>query len=152
MKLTNPTNDILDEAFVKVISHWEPTKQSIEAARSWAEITGGDESTEACYAEAYHSDRPKYSTSADAILPWLEYHHWRGHSNGMSGIVDGGGYPHFSIHVAEIPVKERPERFGFEHEGHGFQGESLKESFARSATIALLRAHSVEINFTKETT
>ncbi len=90
------------------------------------------------YRFIYHHQIPDYCTDANAVLPWLVKHHWRGHSNGASG--GETPYPHFSIKVTEIPTEDRPDRFGNEHLGHCFEGISLVRSFARAAVIALLRA------------
>ncbi len=149
MKLTDPTDDQLNVAFAEQIAGWreiyyeEDEDVDIESRTiyPWSGLAG--------WPPDGRKRRliPRFTESSEAVLSWLERHHWRGHSNGMSGSTNG--YPHFSIKVVEKPVKERPERFGFEHEGHGFRSDSLGESFAYAATIALLRAHGVEIEFTK---
>lgn len=125
-RLVDPTNDLLDEAIIKVITHWEPTKQSIEASRSWAACCGGDESDEACYAEAYRCDRPRYSESADAILPLLYQEHWE---------------------VNQTTLEHRPIRVVIYRAKYPGFGES--DRFPRAAAIALLRANGVEIEFTQ---
>lgn len=136
MRLVDPTDDILDEAFVKVISHWEPTTQMIEAYRSWADCCGEDTSDEAIYGMAVRADRPRYSRSADVVLPWIEKSGWY-----LSVCHrDEWGEKGYKISIWEN--SEDGKQLADYHDD---------KSLARALTISLLRAHGVVIEFAKET-
>lgn len=123
--LTNPTTDQLDQAIVEHVSHWTPTKQQLDANRSWAEITGGDTSDAAVLAVASYVDRPRYSTSVDAILPWFAKRNW--HSWNQGGKIFVGVYP------------ERGER--------NF-APKWADNLARAMVFELLSVRGVEVEFT----
>lgn len=127
--LDNKTDRELNEIFAEEVAGWTPHRGLMHT-----EFSRGSE---------WLTDAPRFCTDANAVLPWLGNHHWRGNSNGCSG-SNSDRYPHYTIFVTERPVAECPERFGREHCGDSFVGDLIAPSFARAAVIALIRAKRAE--------
>lgn len=122
MKLTNPTDDTLSSVFAEKVAGWSINPANgccYHSEKEWrlSPLCGG-------------WPKPAFTRSADAVLPWLEKHTWRGCSyRSPSG-------SHFNAQV-EIVVN------------YDKQLSASDKSFAHAAVIALLRAHGVEVEFTK---
>jgi hypothetical protein len=126
MKLTNPTDKELEEAFAIHVAGW--TKLNNGEWRSPAK-TKRIEKTGICTDDLEYP--PSYATNTNAILPLLETHTWRGCSyRSRSG-------SHFSARVEVV-----------DHEFNLVVGES-ERSFPLAACVALLRAHGIEVEFTR---
>jgi hypothetical protein len=128
MKLINPTDDELNAAFAEKVAGWKlnaagPSAFGTNLNPYWEDEKGRSQ-----------FDGPWFAYSADAVLPWLEklgssWHcsHVKEEARGdyfefYLGYIKDGKYPVFVVH---------------------------ESSFPRAAVIALLRAHGVEIEFTK---
>lgn len=115
MKLVNPTDDVLDERFAIAVAGWKRTKTKDAGDPSWN--TGTD-----CISQgsgfAYRV--PRYTKSADLVLPWLE----------KSKLVDVV----FGVGIWSVIVNAN--------------NQADCKSFPRAAVIALLRAHGIEVEFT----
>lgn len=116
MKLTNPTDAELNAAFAEHVCGWKRLQKTTQIVFE-VPATGA------------RGTPPGFTTSADAVLPWLEKAKlWN--TQGVS---------------AEVCRKTRyiTQVMDYERNYH----EDRDESFAKSAVIALLRAHGVEIEF-----
>lgn len=118
MRLINPTDAELNAAFAEKV----------------AEITVLVRPDWGCTLNYDHGDGiirplPLFTTSADAVLPWLEKHTWRGCSYRA---------PLNNHFYAEVEITASPSQ--------QFRGISDK-SLAKAAVIALLRARGVEVEF-----
>lgn len=129
MKLIDPTDDQLNEAFAVNVAGWtdvryeegEHVDLDCRSVYPWKGVRG----------TLPDGDRrmiPRFTESADAVLPWLEKwnEYWE------ATYYDG------TWHFA----KERPKGDGM------IYGWVKDRSFPRAAVIALLRAHGVEVEFT----
>ena len=126
MTLTDPTDEQLNAAFAEKVAGWTCKtfpNGVCPSLKHWSDEFGNTVSI----------NWPKYhwATSADAVLPWLEkcYH------------VDVSWLINRAEHGDQWCVKIR-QKDGIVHRGDS-------NSFAIAATIALLRAHGVTVNFTK---
>jgi len=138
MKLIDPTLDELDAVFAENVAMWKLFRadgkhgraryngaQVFSAGGVYRIINGGKEPAV--------EKLPYFTRSFDAVLPWLEKHTWRGCSyRAASG-------SHFSAAVEVVDNQLSLVR-----------AESSK-SLSHAGVIALLRAHGVEVVFTKET-
>jgi hypothetical protein len=122
MKLTNPTDDELNAAFAEKVAAW--TKMEV----NFGYINKGDK-TPTVRKEWRDSTGAlqsigdtHFTNSADAVLPWLDKRKngWQAGKTERGYWVNLGGYE-----------------------------DSVGVTFPRAAVIALLRAHCVEIEFTK---
>lgn len=124
MKLINPTLEQLNEAFAVHVA-------GLQVGYGEVLTIEPDKNGESSIVD--HQPIPRFTESADAVLPWLDKDDWKC-DRYLSNAVD--------YHVVRIP---RPLL------GMGLRQyhESTEErSFAKAAVIALLRAHNVEIEFT----
>lgn len=118
MKLTNPTDDELNAAFAEKVAGYT---MHLAPGCEWR-----------------RKEIPHFTTSADAVLPWLEKFGWKGTSSRWGATC-----------MATVVVNDC-ECTGAEYSAQ--QSYSHTQSpFPRAAVIALLRAHNVEIEFTHET-
>lgn len=120
MKLTNPTDDQLDAAFAERVAGLEWMEGEAEPGYDW--IRGWHKDGEVI------PDCPDFTTSADAVLPWLE--------KCADSILPLGG----PIVIMQIEAKWHV-RIGEHRATHVI--------FAKAAVIALLRANGVEVVFSK---
>lgn len=128
LTLTNPSEDELNVAFSTEIAGWrdvrfeEDEDVDIESRTiyPWKGMAGWPPDG------GKRRLIPRWTECADAVLPWLYKHHWE---------------------VNQTSSASHPIRVVLD-DMHGPRGES--GTFPRAATIALLRAHGVEITFTKE--
>lgn len=126
MRLTNPSNDELNAAFAEAVAGWKCemiygawSGDVSVAAPVWTSPNG-------TVSTAYFI--PKFTQSADAVLPWLEK-----------------TFCAFSYHT------DRPDRrlqFCADKKRDG-QLIASSGTFPRAAVIALLIAHGVEVEFTQ---
>lgn len=136
MKLTNPSDDQLNAAFAENVAGWtrygpnKGEKRSVICRlcgpeRGQTMLVWKDGKLGGCY--------PDWAGSADAVLPWLEK------------MGEFSQYYHKSF-----PDAERWSVGVDRHEPHGtgWAGYAKAETFSRATTIAILRAHGVEIEFT----
>jgi hypothetical protein len=116
MKLVNPTDDQLNAAFAEKVAGW------LRAERMGKEVLYDPEGGHVLIGDT--RCMPSFTTSADAVLPWLaKTGRWQ---------CDYG----------------RPHALGYRiYFPQNSDGEAASESFARTAVIALLRAHGVEVEF-----
>lgn len=114
MKLTNPTDDELNIAFAEKVAGMNPVNVEYHTA-PW-------------------SEKPRFTQSADAVLPWLEKEIlW----DAQSCIAESQRAFRCWIRILTKAAGERSE-----------YAEAREPTFPRAAVIALLRAHGVEIEFT----
>lgn len=104
MKLLNPTDAELNCAFAEKVAGMKPSPINPGLFRECGALGSSTD-----------SQPPRFTTSADAVLPWLNKHAWYAKYAGMAVLIG------ISEHTAEA------------------------ESFSRSATICLLRAHGVTV-------
>lgn len=128
MKLVNPTDGQLNSAFAEHVAGWFP----IEPKHSKGSLMMVDEWWDA---NGYPVGAPRFASSADAVLPWLEkseryvsVRHWRGHWEEQPGWM--------------VILYE-------DDEGGRELARAVDTSLPRAAVIALLRAHGVEVEFTQ---
>lgn len=135
MKMINPSDIQLNEAFAEKIAGWmywqskhghfhiiAPDGGELEPAYGWPEF---DSSTGTKIERKWTDglELPDYVGSADAVLPWLEKA-----GNGMVRFCpDVSGGSRWIVNIGDA---------------HG-----ACDSFAKASTIALLRSHGVEIEF-----
>lgn len=116
MTLTNPTDDQLNAAFAEKVAGW---------TLSWDEDSGGNR-----YEEWWNGLEgpldPIFTTSADAVLPFLEK---RARA--------------ITITYCDVTVQWTVEIIGFKT-----AWKASSETLPRAIVYALLRAHGVEVNFT----
>jgi hypothetical protein len=121
LTLTNPTDDQLNAAFAEKVAGWTlrdeywMTSPKRFAGRSW--LCGNKWM-------CGESELPPFTTSADAVLPWLEK--WN-----ESWEVS------YYNNVWNIAIEDR--------KGGMIYGWVKDKSFPRAAVIALLRAHGVVV-------
>jgi len=122
MKLKNPTDLILDAAFAEHVCKL--------GVRYEARISAPDGAKVLCHSEEYGvcEEMPRYTQSADLVLPSLEK--FDGHLNGPE--------INFFMGTWEVVLN------GAHTRSHRATGSS----FAKTAVIALLLAHGIEIEFT----
>lgn len=123
MKIINPTDDQLDAAFAEHVAGQIPTVSP--GYFTYPNVRG-------------FWRAKKFTQSSDAVLPWLE----KGRESGRRiGIEVGFRLWRIWIHdkntdgLYDSCLERRPD------------GES--DTLPRAAVIALLRAHGVEVEFTK---
>jgi hypothetical protein len=119
--LTNPTDDQLNCAFAEKVAGWTQDKEEY-----WHDAEGSGVNEDGFYLV------PSFTTSADAVLPWLEK--WT------------QDHPGDEWHVGQ-----RKGMWAIDvHQPKGFidQYNSRDKSLAKAAVIALLRAHGVVVEFT----
>lgn len=122
MKLTNPTDDQLNEAFAVEAARLVKYVDSFGLPR-W----GPPDLPAAFNLLSLPHHPPPFTTSADAVLPWLEKHRFEAtYWNGW-----------------------RIRIICWEEKGENMFADD--KSLPRAAVIALLRANGVEIEFTKAT-
>ncbi len=111
MKRTNPSDRDLDVSFATIVAGYT---MHLHLGAEWRV-----------------KEIPHFTTSFDAVLPWLEKHTWRGCSYRSP---EGD---HFSATVNVV--------------GKGLKLIEVQsgKSLAHAAVIALLRAHGVQVEFTK---
>ncbi len=127
MRLLNPTDDELNAAFAEKVAGWRAKGtecvllyenghcREIDKSGKWTGLGRPIES---------------FTKSADAVLPWLEKHTWRGCSYST---IDGA---HRSATVEIV--------------GRNLELITIhSDTLPRAAVIALLRAHGIEVGFTK---
>lgn len=141
MKLINPTDDQIDAAVAEHVAGNPMRKVRREI---WVE-GGCFAAPTGEYEEVYEKEIARYSRSMDAVLPLLFDHAWTSRSMGMSGMPEGQSHPHFIVRVREIPHvnSDGSNNFDIWH-------EAFAHTLPRAGCIALLRAHGVEVEFTKE--
>lgn len=130
MKLINPTDDELNAAFLEHV-----TNQVVCHEGAWSSFIAGAGSmikSRECSHDNCLPFVPSFTTSADAVLPFVQNHYceikyWTGAA---------GERPCWRIGIEGEPTTRC-----------GGQGDGL--SFAKAAVIALLRAHGVEVEFSK---
>lgn len=117
MKLTNPTDDELNAAFAEHV-----------AAMSKADVE---------YHTAPWSMKPRFTHSANAVLPWLEKEGWSWERSSYAPEITGEAV-HFEVRVS-----------GPNENQSGYcRCVFSPDQFARAAVVALLRAYGVEVEFT----
>ena len=120
MKLIDPTDDALNAAFAEHVAGFSfPTAPSDGRCDEWRGAN--------------------YRGSADVILPWLEKYRDRAAGSSMATIcADYASQAPFWTVIVGPAIKDQGDLFRGDH-----------ESLAKAAVIALLRAHNIEIEFTK---
>lgn len=130
MKLIDPSDEELNSAFAEKIAGWVITERRTDGAMY------GHPNSAPSYdvAECPPGLIPNFARSADAVLPhlekmgeWSQYYH--------KGSPES---ERWSVGVDRI----------IPH-GSGWAGQAKASTFARATTIALLRAHGTEVEFTK---
>lgn len=123
MKLTDPSDDALNEAFAEYVCGLKVEVGEYRYSSYHGAIVGMGSGPGVASKDEYGDSFCRvqdFTSSANAVLPWLEKHAWiaRSCSNGVHFTVDAGvcfeGFP-----------------------------------FPKACVIALLRAHGVEIEFTR---
>lgn len=123
MKLIDPTDDQLNVAFAEYVCGWirrdmgkigtHKKPDAFHSARGW---------------ECNEINPTQFTTSSDAVLPWLEKCYCQiGFGPAWRVTIEGG----------------RTNKIN--------AATHLDDSLPRAAAIALLRAHGVEVEFTKAT-
>ncbi len=127
MKLLNPTDDELNAAFAEKVAGWHLGDESKnEFSGYWYSSSGN--------VEKLGKDPMKFTTSADAVLPWLEkMPQWANESVGYG--------PKATRHYCR--VFHRPKQSDISD--NLYLGKA--DTFPRAAVIALLLAHGVEVEF-----
>jgi hypothetical protein len=121
MKLIDPTDDQLNEAFAVHVAGW-----------THVVMNAGKQLVGRLPPSSLYSVVPLFTTSADAVLPWLER----------------------DAFDVRISFSNTCDTWHVELLGRFTSNRSFKaaaETFPRACVIALLRAHGVEIEFTKAT-
>lgn len=119
MKLINPTDHELDIAFAEKVAGWYVTRKIASLDKICFPSKKAFFEQPLCGT----CPLPHFTQSADIVLPWLERQEiW---------ISQKTKHNHYTVTVE-----------------NGWCGQD-KTSFARAAVIALLRAHGMEIEFTK---
>lgn len=118
MKLLNPSDAELNAAFAIRVAEWTAPCHGF----TWKNEHG-----------RFQPDGPPFTTSADAVLPWLEKR-----EDVEIHRVQSDGWQ-----VSIMEVKRTPES-----EETGVIAEAWEDTLPKAATIALLRAHGVEVEFT----
>ena len=132
MKLTNPTDAQLNEAFAVHVAGW--TWNEFKPSGFGPVIQGYWNGADGYYV----CNKANFVNSADAVLPWLEKKQvWEAifNNNPYTGSVGT------SVLVADSFTEDLKEP-------SGRSGWVSAKTFAKAAVIALLRAHGVEIEFT----
>lgn len=125
MKLLNPTDDELNIAFAKNVCGWYQDisleKEMFWASRGWATTR----------------KLPAFTTSADAVLPWLDRHyswHIEKAIKGYRCVIADEQWWLGSDALVRVDTDT-------------WQYEGRADNAARACAIALLRANGVEIVF-----
>jgi len=126
MKLINPTDRELNEAFAEHVALLEPISGRMGFWRKKNVHCS-------CYGGEYNINF--YVTSVDAVLPWLNQ--WITDKNGTISIYNDIVQGYWAVRVSSYPNQE-----GL------FQFDGRDKCLSRAAVIALLRAHKVEVEFT----
>lgn len=147
MKLINPPDDELDAAFAEHVAGWKWEDWNMCGEKRMLLIGPG---------LSWEDRHPEYTKSADAVLPWLEKCKDRGwwvqvkdHTNGIEC-----GRRDWLVIISDYddccdPYAGEP---GYAESGKPLMyREGAAPVFAKAAVIALLRAHGVEVEFTKGT-
>ena len=120
MKLINPTDRELDEAFAEHVAGW---KVEFDGDKKYLSPDG----------ENWHMwSIPYFTGSVDLVLPWLEKFGGAVYVNRYTGWGD----TNWAVRLYE------------NDEDGSLMGEAEEPTLPRAAMIALLRAHGVEIEFT----
>lgn len=130
MKLVNPTDDELNVAFAEKVAGAVPCDQWKPFMHD--SMMKGDCGHEACYPRKLPVD---YCKSANAVLPWLE----------KTGFGNTPWIP--SPKISHLSASVIASNLGWRVDV-GDDSAHTDKSFAKAATIALLRVHGVEIEFT----
>ena len=128
MKLIDPTDDELNAAFAEKVAGW---------TRFFSENLGAALFHPPGLPDAANVNKrfevPRFTQSADTVLPWLEK--WR----------DGN-----TLFIAGTSIfGERAWGVDLIDNSQNFRQFVKDPSLPRAAVIALLRAHGVEVEFTK---
>lgn len=122
MKLTNPTDAELNAAFAEKVAGYF-SNPIFKPQHSWCRKSPTGDIIVLNGLGAL----PDFTTSADAVLPWLEKELlWN--TQGVPG----------KRYITQVMI-EGPPPMGYV--------EGRDKSFSKSAVIALLRAHGVEVEF-----
>lgn len=126
MKLLNPTDADLNAAFARKVMgrKLSPEHEGF--------MSGPDERMGGQVFESWHAI-PRFTTSADAVLPWLEKR-----EDVEIHRVQSDGWQVSIMEVKRTPASEET----------GVIAEAWEDTLPKAATIALLRAHGVEVEFT----
>jgi len=133
MKLTNPTDDQLNAAFAEKVAGWHNLKHGVygsgapEREPSWHGTPP--------QRKAGIWGIPRFTNSANDVLPWLEK--WR-----MLRDVDRS----VGINLAINCARHWHVKLNDEQDDDYF---ASADTISRAAVIALLRAHGAEVEFTK---
>lgn len=141
MKLTNPSDEELDEAFAIHVCKWRRSTdpELINSGDWWEDENGGTHIMGGC------GTCPDYyfSTSANAVLPWLEkYSRDTDKKLGGEGIVFRLYSPACAEDTWTVVEVE------LHHDGQIEGAVTKHQSLPRAIVITLLRAHGVEVEFT----
>jgi hypothetical protein len=139
VKLANPTDRELNETFAREVAGWKHRLATLDKPvercgmrlpnsfghpiDAWWHET--DENHRGVYAGP-----PRFTQSADAVLPWLEKFGWRGTSNRAGSTCAA------TISVLDGVGTECIAQQDWTH---------TQTPFPRAAVIALLRAHGIEV-------
>jgi hypothetical protein len=130
MTLTNPTDQELNWAFAeKVCGYFQ--NPIFKSNHSWCRKSSTGEIVVLDGLGAL----PSFTTSADAVLPWLEKQY-----------VETGLKNYWSHSPAQHFTSE-PKIWQIRAFRGNLQGIAESTTFPRACVIALLRAHGVEVNF-----
>lgn len=150
MKLTNPTDYELNAAFAETVAGWTwrhevgafafPTRQMLcppdwRGVFMWGEQTwkdGRGSSSPAGLITEEYNPMPPYTTSADAVLPWLIKHSMWDAEQFLPLALCRKGCA-FQVRLKNVPDKI-------------IVGDG--DTFPRAAVIALLRANRVDVELT----
>ncbi len=124
MKLINPTDEELNAAFAEKVAGWGLLVPSGFDGKDHIGIPPKGQRTG--NAEIV----PRFTTSADAVLPWLDQMNYIA----TCCPVSGSKHHHCIITIHTWHTAEKI-------------GDANSQCFARAAVIALLRAHGVEVEF-----
>lgn len=145
MNLLNPTDDELNAVFAEKVAGWrrEPVAKGNKKVQSHILLAPNTQEWGLGYRGEYAvvwkdgkvgGSIPKFTTSADAVLPWLE----KAKSSFPCSSSNGSASLDKGIWAVAVPAPSWDD--------DAFCGED--KSFAKAAVLALLRAHGVEIEFT----
>ncbi len=127
-RLLDPSEGELEKAFSEAVSGWKPGRQDADYVRVWAEVFGEDLPADCL--------RPRYCSSFDLVLPFLEAWHTKGNyleiARGKSMLAGLCWQIRFIDNSSNVCHYDR------------------SESLAKAAVIALLRAAGYTIEFSSQ--
>lgn len=127
MKLIDPTDDELNAAFAEKVAGW------FKCERLGREVYYDPEG-----GHVLPHELPRFTQSFDTVLPWLEK--WRDRPYLYRMLQIDATHDGWEVKMAQ------PDR---DKDGQQWFWRIKAPSLPRAAAIALLRAHGVEVEFTK---